>query len=220
MRKRYSPLRIVIADDHPIFRDGFKLLLKNQDELELVGEAENGRDLLNLVSAEHPDIAIVDIVMPVMDGIEACRQLSRIHPEVKVIALSMFNDDHMLVDMLEAGARGYLLKNTNKQEFMRAALDVWAGRNYYCASTSARVARLIADSKIVPNRKKIVRKFTERELQIVKLICEQCSNKEIAVRLGLSSRTVESHRERILEKTDSRNSVGVAIYAMKNKLYP
>ena len=107
-------ITLVIADDHEIFREGFKLLLRGQDRVELVGEAENGRELMELVKKREPEVVITDIKMPVMDGIDACKQLKQEHPAIQVIALSMFNDDNLIIDMLEAGASGYLLKNTNK----------------------------------------------------------------------------------------------------------
>ena len=214
----YNPIRIVIADDHEIFRDGFKVLLKNQTELELVGEAENGKELLEVVDRELPDVVIVDIKMPIMDGVEACKQIKRKYPDMKIIALSMFNDDNLIVDMLEAGAKGYLLKNTNKPELLNAAKAVYEGSTYYCSATSDKLTKMIADSRFNPYKHKPVQKFTSRELDIIRLICEQNTNKEIAVKLRLSRRTVESHREKIQEKTNSRNTVGVVIYALKNKI--
>jgi len=218
MNYMYNPIRIVIADDHEIFRDGFKVLLKNQTELELVGEAENGKELLEVVDRELPDVVIVDIKMPIMDGVEACKQIKRKYPDMKIIALSMFNDDNLIVDMLEAGAKGYLLKNTNKPELLNAAKAVYEGSTYYCSATSDKLTKMIADSRFNPYKHKPVQKFTSRELDIIRLICEQNTNKEIAVKLRLSRRTVESHREKIQEKTNSRNTVGVVIYALKNKI--
>ncbi len=215
----YSPIKIVIADDHEIFREGFKLLLKNQQEIELVGEAENGKELLEVAAKQQPDVLIIDIKMPVMDGIEACKSIKKKFPDMKVIALSMFNDDNLIVDMLEAGARGYLLKNTNKNELMQAAKAVYEGNTYYCSATSMKLAKLIAESKFNPNRNHPVKKFSIREMEVIKLICEQLTNKEIAKTLGLSIRTVESHREKIQEKTGAKNSIGVAIYAIKHNIY-
>lgn len=219
MKYQYRPIKIAIADDHAIFRDGFKVLLKNQDELELVGEAEDGKELLEVTGRELPDVAIVDIKMPKMDGIEACRTIRKKFPEVKVIALSMFNDDNLVVDMLEAGARGYLLKNTNKQELIQATKAVYEGSTYYCSATSAKLTKMIAESKFNPYRQHPAQHFTSREKDIIRLVCEQYTNKEIATKLGLSVRTVESHREKIQEKMGAKNSVGVAIYAIKHKLY-
>jgi DNA-binding NarL/FixJ family response regulator len=219
MNYSIQPIRIAIADDHEIFRQGFRILLKNQEEVELVGEAENGRELLDIAGRESPDVAIIDIKMPVMDGIETCRQLRLQFPEMKVIALSMFNDENLIVDMLEAGARGSLLKNTNKQELVKATRTVFEGSTYYCEATSAKLTRLIAERDFNPQKPKPVQKFSRREIDIIRMICKQCTNKEIATELGLSIRTVESYREKIQEKTGARNSVGIAVYAIKHNLY-
>jgi two-component system response regulator NreC len=215
----YAPIKIVIADDHEIFREGFKLLLKNQQEVQLVGEADNGRELLDIAARQQPDIVITDIKMPVMDGIEACKTIKIKFPHMQVIALSMFNEDNLIVDMLEAGARGYLLKNTNKHELLQAVRSVYEGSTYYCMATSGKLTRMIAESKFNPYRNQPVKKFTPREMEIIKLMCEQHTNKEIATLLRLSIRTVESHREKIQEKTGARNSIGIVIYAIKNDLY-
>jgi DNA-binding NarL/FixJ family response regulator len=219
MNYSYTPIKIAIADDHEIFRDGFKLLLKNQKELELVGEAENGKELLEVARVQQPDVIITDIKMPEMDGIEACKQIRKRFPDMKVIALSMFNDDNLIVDMLEAGARGYLLKNTNKTELLQATKAVYEGSSYYCMATSAKLTKMIAESKFNPYRNQPVKKFTNRETDVIKLICEQYTNKEIATTLGLSIRTVESHREKIQEKTGAKNSIGVVIYAIKHDIH-
>lgn len=219
MTYSYSTIKILIADDHHIFREGFKVLLKNQHEIELVGEAENGRELLEMAAKLQPDVAIVDIKMPVMDGIEACKHIKKKFPDMKVIALSMFNDDNLIVDMLEAGAKGYLLKNTNKNELIQATKAVYEGSTYYCTATSNKLAKMIAESKFNPYRNHPVKKFTSRETDIMKLVCDQYTNKEIATTLGLSIRTVESHREKIQEKTGAKNAIGVVIYAIKHGIY-
>ena len=209
----------MIADDHEIFRDGFKVLLKKQDELELVGEAENGKELLELINKVQPDVAFVDIKMPVMNGIEACRAIRKKFPDTKVIALSMYDDDNLVVDMLEAGARGYLLKNTNKNELLTATKSVHEGNTYYCSATSAKLTRMIGESKFNPYRSHPVQRFTARELEILRLICDQRSSKEIAAILKISPRTVETHREKIYEKTAARNLIGIVIYAVKHSIY-
>jgi DNA-binding NarL/FixJ family response regulator len=208
-----------MADDHEMYREGFKLLLKNQQIVEQVGEAENGIELIEVVNKEQPDIVITDIKMPRMDGIEACKLIRKKFPHINVIALSMFNEDNLIVDMLEAGARGYLLKNTNKNELLLAAETVQQGSVYYCNATSDKLAKMIAESKFNPYRVRPVKTFSARQLEIIKLICKQCSNKEIAAALNLSMRTVESHRTNILEITGAKNSIGVVIYAIKNDIY-
>ncbi len=214
----YAPIRIVIADDHEIFRNGFKLLLKDQPLIELVGDAANGKELLLLAKEAQPDVVFMDINMPVMDGIEATKQLSKAAPDTGIIALSTFNEDSLIVDMLEAGARGYLLKNTNKAELFTAAKAVHEGGTYYCAATSSRLQKLIVQSGFNPYKHKPKPSFSQRELEVIDLICKEYTTKEIAGQLGLSNRTVESYRENILEKTGAKNFVGVVVYAFKNKL--
>jgi DNA-binding NarL/FixJ family response regulator len=215
----YMPIRIVIADDHEIYRNGFKLLLKNQDELELVGEAENGVELIEAVTEFQPEVVITDIKMPQMDGIEACKVIKKKFPEMKVIALSMFNEDNLIIDMLEAGARGYLLKNTKKPELLLAAREVFEGRTYYCSETSERLTRMIAESKYIPYRYHPDQFFSKKEKEIMRLICQQHTNKEIATVMNLSIRTIEDYREKIQQKTESRNSIGIAIYAIRHNIY-
>lgn len=212
-------ITIVIADDHEIFREGFKLLLRGQDRVELVGEAENGKELMDLVKKREPEVVITDIKMPVMDGIDACKQLKQEHPAIRVIALSMFNDDNLIIDMLEAGASGYLLKNTNKDELIMAVDTVWKGGNYFSAATSHKLAKLIGKSRALGGQDPRSPRFSDREKEIIQLICEQLTSKEIAARLSLSVRTVESHRENIQEKMDARNVIGIVIYAIRNGLY-
>lgn len=215
----YAPIKIVIADDHDIFRDGFKLLLKKQAWLELAGEATNGQELLQVTEQCLPDVVITDIKMPLMDGIEATKKLKKTHPHIGVIALTMFNDDNLVVDMLEAGARGYLLKNTNQHEVIQAAKAVYEGGTYYCSATSGKLAKLIAASKFNPYKKTPQPQLTSRELEIVQLLCQEFSTKEIAAALHISPRTVEGHREKIQEKIGAKNIVGVIVYAIKHKLY-
>lgn len=214
----YARIKIAIADDHEIFREGFKLLLRDQSEAALVGEAENGRELLKIVEETKPDVVIVDIKMPVLDGVDACKVIRKKFPDVQVIALSMFNEDSLIVDMLEAGAKGYLLKNTNKQELLTAVRAVYEGNTYYCSATSEKLTRMIADSKFNPYRNQPIVRFTPRELDIIKLMCQQYTSKEIASKLDLSIRTVESHREKLQEKTGAKNAIGIVIYAIKHDL--
>lgn len=214
----YARIKIAIADDHEIFREGFKLLLRDQDEVRLVGEAENGRELLQVVEECQPDVVIVDIKMPVLDGVDACKAIKKNFPDVQVIALSMFNEDSLIVDMLEAGAKGYLLKNTNKTELLTAVRTVYNGSTYYCSATSEKLTRMIANSKFNPYRNQPTVLFTSRELAIIELICQQYTSKEIGLKLGLSFRTVDSHREKIQEKTGAKNVIGIVIYAIKHDL--
>ena len=211
-------IQLVIADDHEIFRDGLSLMLSRQKNMTLAGQAQNGQELLQMVRKSPPDVVLMDIKMPHMDGIEATKILSREFPELKIIALSMFSEENLIVEMLEAGAKGYLLKNADKLEILEAIKSVMEDRVYYCRDTSATLASMIVKSNFNPYRKRDVAEFSERETEIIRLICKQLTAQEIGDTLFLSRRTVEGYRTRILEKMNVKNTAGVVIYALKNKL--
>ncbi len=212
-------IKVVIADDHEIFRDGISLMLGKEQGIQLVGQAANGQQLLALVEDVHPDVVITDITMPVMDGIEVARSLMVTHKEMAVIGLSMFDEDNLIIDMLEAGAKGYLLKNADKGEIIEAVKTVYRGEQYYCRHTTTKLTAMIARSKFNPYKDKPRVEFNDREKEIIALICQECTNKEIGDKLFLSARTVEGYRLKILEKMNVKNSVGLVIYAIKNGLY-
>lgn len=214
---KYS-IRLIIADDHEIFRDGLALMLSRQKDITLIAQAGDGKELLELTELHNPDVIITDIKMPVMDGIQASKHILQKFPDIKIIALSMFDEESLIVDMLEAGAKGYLLKNADKQEILDAIETVYEDKTYYCHHTSARLTNMIVRSNFNPYKKKEPVSFNDRELEIIKLICQQNSSKEISDKLFLSSRTVEGYRTKILEKMNARNTVGVVVYALKHNL--
>jgi DNA-binding NarL/FixJ family response regulator len=162
---------------------------------------------------------LTDIMMPGMDGIEATRIITKKYPQVGVIALSMFNDDKSIIDMLEAGAKGYLLKNANKTDIIDAINTVARGKAYYCSSTGVKLAQLIANSRFDPNIPGSRELFTDKEKEIICLICKEYSNKEISELLHLSVRTIEGHRERIVLKTNAKNTAGIVVYAIRNNIF-
>lgn len=211
-------IRLVIADDHEIFLDGLSLMLSRQEHIALVGQASDGRELIEIVAREKPDVVMTDIKMPHMDGISATRQIIRTDPDTRIVALSMFDEEDQIVEMLEAGAKGYLLKNADKQEILEAITSVYEDGTYYCKTTSSKLASMIARSKFNPYRKKEQVTFTEREQEIIQLICQQLTAQQIGDRIFLSKRTVEGYRTRILEKMNVRNTAGVVMYALKNNL--
>lgn len=219
MNNKIEPIRIVLADDNEIFRDGFQIMIRKEPTIELIGQAENGQELIQLVTKLNPDIIITDIKMPVRDGIEATKALHRLFPEKGVIAFTMFDEDSLIVDMLEAGARGYLLKNATKTEILDAIRVVQRKGIYYCDSTNAKLARMIGESKFEPLKKNTRPEFNEKEIEIIRLICQQLANKEIAQRMFLSVRTIEGYREKIQEKMGARNSAGIVIFAIKYGIY-
>jgi DNA-binding NarL/FixJ family response regulator len=212
-------INILIADDHEIFRDGFKLMISKQEEIVLLGEADDGKELIELTEKLHPHVVVTDIKMPRMDGIEATKYLADHYPDLGIIGLSMFDEEDLIIDMLEAGAKGYLLKNADKNEVIEAIRTVYQQEPYYCKHTSSRLAQMIAKSKFNPFKKIKKTEFSDRELEIIQLICKECTNKEIADKLFLSIRTVEGYRLKIQEKMNVKNSIGLVIYAIKNNLY-
>jgi len=215
-----NPIRIVLADDHEIFRDGFKAMLKKQPSVELIGEASDGEELIEITRRLKPDVVVTDIKMPKMDGLQAARILSAEFPNIGIIALSMIDEETLIIDMLEAGAKGYLLKNAHKTEIIEAIKAVNNDHVYYCDGTSARLTKMIAKSDKIPfNRKAPKPELSQKEIDVIQLVCEEMTNKEIADRLNLSIRTIEGYRDRILEKIGARNSAGIVVYAIRNKIY-
>ena len=215
-----NQIRIILADDHEIFRDGFKSMLRKQPSIEMIGEAANGDELVRLTRQLLPDVVVTDIKMPKMDGLEATKILSKEFPLMGIIALSMIDEESQIVDMMEAGAKGYLLKNAHKNEIVNAISAVYEGEVYYCDETSAKLSRMIAANERIPFiRKKEKIEFSDREIDVILLICDQLTNKEIASRLNLSIRTIEGYRDRIQEKIGARNSAGIVVYAIKNNIY-
>ena len=217
--KLYGTIKVIIADDHEIFRDGLKLMLQKQPEFQLLAEAEDGRELIEKTEELKPDVVITDVKMPRMDGASATRYLTEHHPAIGIIALTMFDEEEQIIEMLESGAKGYLLKNADKNEIKEAIQSVYEQTPYYCKHTSHRLAQLVANSKFNPYRQKPKIEFNDREIEIITHICEGITNKEIAEKIYLSVRTVEGLRMKIMEKMNVRNTAGIIIYAIKNGHY-
>ena len=215
----YSKISLVVADDHEIFRQGFKAIIGSHTELEVIGEAENGQELIQVVASLQPDIAFVDIKMPVLDGIDATREIVEMSNTTRVIALSMFSDDVFIADMLQVGACGYMLKNADYSELLTASKAVMSGGHYFCKEASDRINIILGTRFNNAQVSKQEPVFSEREIQIIRLICEQLTTKEIAAALELSQRTIDTYRDQIQRKTNSKNMAGVVLYAVKNGLY-
>lgn len=218
--KNSTPIRIILADDHEIFRDGFKAMLKKQPSVELIAEASNGEELVDLTRKLRPDVVVTDIKMPKMDGLQATKILSGEFSDIGIVALSMIDEESLIIDMMEAGAKGYLLKNAHKNEIIEAIKAVNDDHIYYCDGTSAKLSRMIAKSDKIPFGRKSSRpELSQKEIDVILLICQEKTNKEIADQLSLSTRTIEGYRDRIFEKIGARNSAGVVIFAIRNKIY-
>lgn len=219
MVPRNGKIGLVMADDHAIFRDGFRLITSSDAQIALLAQASNGNELLDLVEKFQPNVVVTDIKMPELDGIAATKAIVDKWPWVKVIALTMFDEDDLIMEMLEAGVSGYLLKNANKEEVLEAIHTVSGGDPYYCHTTSVKLMRLIAKNKYHAFRRHEKAEFTEKEIEVIQLICSELTNKEIGEKLFLSVRTVEGIRLKILEKMKVKNSVGLVIYAIQNGIY-
>lgn len=212
-----SKIRIVICDDHHILLDGLKAMLQKQKDIDVAGLYEHGQDLLDNIDDIRPHVAIVDISMPNMNGQELTLKIKEQYPEVHVITLSMFDDAGHIMEMIEAGVSGYLLKNVNDKELCEAIRTVNEGKLYFSSDVSEKITTMaIQQQKKLEQPEKP--KLTERELEILKLISEEMSNAEIAQALFISERTVETHRKNMLRKTGNKTIVGLMKYAIEQQL--
>jgi DNA-binding NarL/FixJ family response regulator len=214
-------IRVLLVDDHKIVRDGLRSLLAKQMDIEVVGEAENGREALDQARELRPDVVVMDIGMRELNGIEATRQVAQEVPGVRVIALSMHSDRRYVADMLAAGASGYLLKDGAFDELVLAIRSVADGRTYLSQGVSGTiiddyVKRLSASDS--PASSSGGRALSPREREVLQLIAEGCSTKECASRLHLSVKTIETHRRQIMDKLGIYNIAGLIKYAVREGL--
>lgn len=216
---RTTAIKVIIADDHEIFRDGLKLMLQKQPDIFIAAEASDGSELIEKVKQHLPNVVITDVKMPVLDGVAATKYLTEHYPSIGIIALTMFDEEDLIVDMLDAGAKGYLLKNADKTEIIEAVHTVARDEPHYCRLTSKKLAGMVAKSKFNLQSKKIKAEFSEREKEIIHFICEGLTSKEIGEKVFLSARTVEGLRLKIIEKMEVKNTAGIIVYAIREHLY-
>ena len=207
-------ISIILVDDHIIMRDGLRQLLEVESDMEVLGEADNGREAVKLALDKKPDIVIMDVAMQDMNGIEATRQIKNENSDIKVIALSMHSERQIVVGIFRAGASGYLLKDSSSIELVEAVRTVYRGRNYLSQKISDIVLQEISDVK--KDTESIgVEILTNRESEILQLISEGNSTKKIAGVLFISPKTVESHRANIMEKLNIHNIPELTKYAIR-----
>jgi DNA-binding NarL/FixJ family response regulator len=207
-------IRIIIVDDHQLFRNGLKILLNAIPEFEVTGEASNGEEFLKILRDTRAEIALMDINMPEMDGIEATRKGLKICPDLDVIALSMYGEEEYYNKMVDAGAKGFVLKDSDISEVKEAILTVRKGGSYFSQELLYHVIQKIKNRE---NESKSAN-LSKREKEILLKICEGLSNQEIAETLFISKRTVDKHRANLLGKTNSKNTASLILFAIKNKL--
>jgi DNA-binding NarL/FixJ family response regulator len=210
---------VIIVDDHDMFREGVKVLLNNTNTIKVIAEARNGKEFLDVLDLYSPDAVLMDIAMPVMDGIEATKQALAVKTDLKVLALSMYGDEEYYLKMVKAGAKGFVLKSSGINELEKAILNVSNNETYF----SADLLRQIIINFKEPLQKPTpdvhaLELISKRELEILKLVVDGYSNEEIAKRLNISLPTVKSHRSSLLSKTACNNSASLVMYAIKNNL--
>lgn len=212
-------IKLFLVDDHKMIREGLKTFLAEQEDFEIVAEAENGIDCLSQLEAIKPNVVLTDLNMPKMDGLELTKNIKEKYPDIKVIALTMMGESQHIKQMLSDGAMGYLLKDCSEEELIKAIKNVYNNGTYY----SPEVTNIILNNirKIKPIVSKVVTDMplTDREKEVLYLILKEKSNKEIADDLFVSVRTVDAHKRNLLDKTGSKNVAGLVLYAIDRKIF-
>lgn len=207
-------IRVIIVDDHEIFRSGLKMVINKLGYARVVAEAGDGAEFLDLLTREETDLVLMDIEMPVMNGIEATRQAMARYPSLKIIALTMFKEDAYIQSMIEAGVKGFLIKNIRKEVLDRALQAVYNGKTYYSEELWDYFTKSVSkEDKADPELT-----LTRRELEVLVLLAEGLSNKEIGDRLFVSERTIVGHKSNLMAKTNTKNTVSLLAYAIRNGL--
>jgi DNA-binding NarL/FixJ family response regulator len=212
-------IKVVIADDHKIIRIGLRGILDRADEIEIIGEAEDGPQVLEIVKKTVTDVILMDIDMGRSSGIETTRKVKASSPDVRVLALTMHEEQGHIIQMLEAGANGYLLKNTGADELLSAIHAVVRGDSYFSNTVSATLLKALTNQQEKSKQKsnKDI-PLSAREIEVLRLIAQEATNSEIASKLFISIRTVDTHRRNILEKLQVKNTAGLVKYAIEKAL--
>lgn len=208
-------IKVLIADDHEIFRKGLKSVLARLKDIEITSEASNGCEVLQLLEKCEVDIVLMDIEMPLKNGLETTKEALTKYPDIKIVALTMFNNDRYIQDMLDAGAKGFLLKNVTKDILDRALHTIAAGNTYYSDELFNFFTKKIT-AEPIPSKPEF--ELTKRELEILEMICEGLTNTDIAEKLCISERTVIGHKSNLLAKTNCKSTAALISFSIKNKL--
>ncbi|MEQ9308913.1 MAG: response regulator transcription factor [Balneolaceae bacterium] len=208
--------KILLADDHKIVRDGIKALIEDEKNFNVVAEAENGLEAIELCKNIDIDIAIIDMNMPKMNGIELIVQLRKEYKNLKLLVLSMVNQHDIIKKSVESGVNGYLLKSSSSEELLTALQTIIDGGHYFCEESTKTIMEGLAG--INPRKYTAIEEITVREREVLTLICKELTNAEIAERLNISIRTVDSHRRNLLQKIGAKNTAGLVKFAIKTGL--
>lgn len=210
-------LSVFIVDDHDLFREGVKYVLSKSEKYTIIGEAANGVEFLEKISSVLPDVVLMDIDMPAMNGFEATQRAVSLYSHIKIIVLSMHGDQGHYQKMTELGVKGFVLKDSGSSQLQLAIDEVCAGRNYFSQEL---LLNIILNKEQSPHGKKMIEQFdiSQREIDILELMCKAKTNKQIADELFISPKTVEGHKAKLMQKTDTSNSVALVLFAIKNHL--
>lgn len=203
-------INAIIVDDHKIFRESLTYVLESQANINVIAQANNGLELLSILKHTKPDIVLLDIEMPIMDGVEATREAIKLYPDLKILVLSMHKDEEFYSSMIDSGVKGFILKESDTKEVIKAVDEIVKGSLYFSQELLLGLLKKRKDNVCV--------ELTTREQEVLALIAKGLSNIEIGEKLFISARTVEKHRAELLLKTDSKNSVSLVVYAIKNGL--
>lgn len=203
------PLRIVLADDHEVVREGLSVLLRKHG-FEIVGEASNGLEAIRLVGQLRPAVAVIDISMPTLDGIEACREIAQVSPETRTIILTMYREDHYVLEALRAGAAGYMLKSRAGKDLVEAIQEVAAGSTYLGPDVSQALVKAYRSQQTATTTG-----LSSREQQVLQLVAQGKSTKEVASVLGISVKTASAHRSNLMKKLDVHETASLVRYAIR-----
>lgn len=214
-------ITIAVADDHALFRKGLVGLLEDFGFVEHVYEASNGLELIELLKIADPlpEIVLLDLRMPVMDGVEATEKIKELFPEIKIIILTMQDDESFILHMIEKGINSFLLKNVEPEELERVIKTLQTREFYFNEKLSNMVVKALYSKGKKATSIYYDSLFTEREIEVLKLICEELTNQEIADKLNVSKRTIDGHRTALFDKSGVKNTAGLVIYAVKNGIY-
>jgi two-component system response regulator NreC len=211
-------IRVMIADDHGVVRKGVRFLLQQERDIDIVGEAEDGREAVRLAREKTPNVVIIDIAMPHLNGIEAAAQITKVSPSTNIVMLSMYSDEEFLIRALSAGAKGYLLKDQAEIDLVRAVRSVAQGKTFF----SPDIAHMLLEDYMRRLQQEGIQDsyglLTEREREVLQLLAEGKSNKEAAQVLNVSLHTVETHRTNFMQKLSLHNTAEIVLYAMRKKI--
>jgi DNA-binding NarL/FixJ family response regulator len=207
-------IAVLLVDDHTVVRQGLRALLESEGDLKVVGEAENGRQAVRLAKKILPDVVVMDVAMPVLNGIEATRQLTKELPSVKVLGLTSYGDDEYVTQLMQAGACGFLIKQTAADDLLKAIRQVKEGKTYFSASIAKRMREQKGELLANGHHPTKGAELTSRESEVLQLIAEGFANKQVAAELSISIKTVEKHRQQVMNKLNIHDVAGLTRYAI------